>query len=250
MSDDQQVTNSVERNTKASSTVKCLQVKNRKIRPIVSKKSKKVQNCSSDVSTATEPTKSQLDTVTNQERSAGSVVITIRLLKMESAKSFDANGNDNSTVQQCDSEIGTDNSNSNGSAINCWNRTNCGSNCGLNCPSSGGIMINSFLNNGQNSINDVNAALLSEALICDKKHLNCTSQTGTLTAMNCPTHPLHTIKLTEPTNANDAKAKHIHDTFIPANLTGPISPYPHHIPIANIIRTDRMNTANDERKLN
>lgn len=221
-------------------------MKNRKIRPIAGKKSKKILN-NGDTSTPIQPIKLQpSDTVSNQERSAGSVIITIRLLKMESAKSIDANGNDNLMVQQCDSEIGSENSNLNGSTMNGWNRTICGS----NCTSNGGIMINSFLNNGQNSINDVNAALLSETIICDKKHLNCTSQTGTLTAMNCTTHPLHTIKLTESSNANDAKAKHIRDTFIPTNLTGPISPYPHHIPIANIIRTDRLNTANDERKLN
>lgn len=242
MSDDQQVTSSVEHRPKSSTTAKSLQVKNSKNWPV--KKSKKHQQ--SDVKTL-EPNKSLANSST--ERSAGSVVITIRLLKMESAKEFETvasvTGDDtkiaaNNTLQMSSNLPQNHHLDNNSSELNAnnWIKGN------------GGIQINSFINNNseRNSINRLattTAALHSEASICDKNQKNCAANDATM--VNGLTHPLDAIKLTDiKTDSNDPKTMKPDDTsaFISTNLTTTVSPYPHHIPIANFIRTDCLNAAN------
>lgn len=137
--------------------------------------------------------------------------------------------------------------------------------------------------NERNSIKNqnVNCALRSEASICDKNQANCTSQSEqpSLNAVNCLAHPLNTITLTDATRSSsfssplslsfssaaklsssetnqsllshDTQPKRVQDSssaFIPSSFIGTVSPYPHHIPIANLIRPDYLNAVADERK--
>lgn len=130
-------------------------------------------------------------------------------------------------------------------------------------------------NSGQNERNsiknqNVNCALRSEASICDKNQANCTSQSEqpSSNTVNCLAHHLNTITLTDATRSSsssfttsdasqshtiDMKPKSLQDNssaFIPSNFIGSVSPYPHHIPIANLIRPDYLNAVTDERKSN
>lgn len=137
---------------------------------------------------------------------------------------------------------------------------------------------NKGINSGQNERNsiknqNVNCALRSEASICDKNQAIRTSQSEqpSLNAVNCHlVHPLNTITLTDKITAAatttassppetkqplshtaDTKPKPLQDTssaFIPSNFIGSVSPYPHHIPIGNLIRPDYLNAVADERK--
>lgn len=235
MSDDQQVMN----DTKSSTKAKSLDGKSIKNRLVAVKKSKKQQqqqphNSYSEIQ-STEPSKST-------ERNTGSVVITIRLLKMESSKCIDAASNvvdetQNKTISGNlpENHNHLDNNHLNGSEFgaNNWFKGN------------SGIKINSFINNGGercNSINQLtNGALHSEAKICDKNQINCESN-GMINGL---TQPLNAMKLTDitmTTGSNDQKfIKSDTSAFIPMDLITPVSPYPHHIPIA--IRTDCLNAA-------
>lgn len=344
MSDDQQMMSSIEQHSKRSTTAQDLQVKSRKNRQIATnaKKLKKEQTQRCDVSNsnsngnskgiikATAQTKSAVasESAANQERSAGSVVITIRLLKMESSRNFgDANvvsndgiQNDNysnkhnnnngfsSNGRQAQHEYNSktsmtnnlsshtyvnlqqENSNHNQNhsfsvdnnnlilnqcefGASTMRQSHCvvgGNDDGINSlmmhESGGNKSNNSGQNNERNSIKNqnVNCALRSEASICDKNQAICTSQSEqpSSNAVNCHlVHPLNTITLTDRTTASSSlssspdtgvmKPKPIQDSssaFIPSNFIGSVSPYPHHIPIANLIRPDYLNAVADERK--
>lgn len=323
MSDDQQMTNSIEAHTVPSTSAKDLQVKIGKNRRAAStaKKLKKQSIQRRDVNRieAIGPTKSVADTTpsnqSNQERSAGSVVITIRLLKMESTRSFDVNsvgGTDDSHTDiysnnnipmgrshqpppVYNSEIKTidasqnivnahENSKQNQNNSCKVDNNNVSLNQSETIPATNiwmtennGTIVNNFWNcdNGNNSnteLNErnsikkqhVNRALRSEASICDKvQQQNCTSQPEQLTnaTMNCLAHTINTINLTDtsatvfgpsPSQISDNnKIKCVQDNanaFISSNLIGSVSPYPHHIPIANIIRSDCLSGVVDERK--
>lgn len=283
----------------------------------------------------------------NQERNTGSVVITIRLLKMETTRGFEVNSVGNELTQIDNYSNNNNNSSSNSSSNNSNDRKNNNNNtnddrnrltnqfqaedganvahslhCNVYMPensapnqknsfkmdnnnvnvrrietdvltvSNGGRMAHNNANNGQNSVkksSHVNRALRSEAIICDNVPRNCTSQAEqphhqqqmqqsvTVAATvpmprNCLTHSFNEMRLAEsmavtpsqpPTavaataSATTAATKSIQSTtttkttsaFIPSSLIGTVSPYPHHIPIANIIRSDCFNGLVDtERK--
>lgn len=326
MSDDQQMTNSIEAHTVPSTSAKDLQVKigkNRRATANANKKLKKQSIQRRDVNSieAIGPTKSVADTTSNQsnqsnqERSAGSVVITIRLLKMESTRSFDVSsvgGNDDiqtdiysnnnipmggrsqqtpfsselKTIEASQNNVNGHEKNSKQNQNNSCKVDN--NNVSLNqsetipatniwmTENKGTTTVNNFLNcdNGNNSNSElnernsikkqhVNRALRSEASICDKVQQNCTSQPEQLSnAGNCLAHTLNTINLTDTsasvfspsqtTTTDNNKMKSVQDNanaFISSNLIGSVSPYPHHIPIANIIRSDCLSgVVGDDRK--
>lgn len=332
MSDDQPMTNSIDARTESSTSAKDLHVKIGKNRRIASntkklKKQSSIQRRDVNSIEANNLAKTAANTTptpptpppptiaqTNQERNAGSVVITIRLLKMESARSFDVNsiggGGDeiqcgNYSNNNCppnrsqppNRSAGESKTNDaprnyvNVSAENSAQNQNHSFNMDNNNMSvkqsetaataatikncrvidHRGIMNSNYLpmcengNSGQNSFKKphVNRALRSEATICDNVQINCTSQQNDdpSIAVNRLTHPLATISLTDPTTvltmnsrpATDsatitATIKNNAGAFIPTNLIGSVSPYPHHIPIANIIRSDCLNAVVDERK--
>lgn len=324
MSDGQQMmSSSIEQHIDPSTTAKDLQVKIGKNKQIASKakklKKEQTQNRRNGKLVETINTsakKSGASTsaaTTNQERNTGAVVITIRLLKMESARSFeDANhaGNDNNhsklngppmdkTQIKCENKSATDdvalqqqnnrhiheNSNKQNQNNN-FNVDN--NNVSLNQSDANyrlreyfsTVLTNNLVNcdNGNNDdsgLNEqqqqqrrrqhsiknehVNHALRSEVSICDKVQLNCTSQLEQPTSngmmVNSLTQAINTINLTDKLS-NDVSASKTKlrshpdckNAVISSNLISKVSPYPHHFPIANIIRSDCLNAIVGERK--
>lgn len=97
----------------------------------------------------------------------------------------------------------------------------------------------------------------SETLICDKVKTMHTSQSND-TVLILPSNSDCKIPANDLCEANtspksvDIFNKSITDTasgFIPKNLINSVSPYPHHIPIANIMRSDCVAAMNAEESM-
>lgn len=334
MSDGQQMmSSSIEQHIDSSTTAKDLQVKIGKNKRIASKTNKlKKRNIkcleTTTTTTAIVPTKTKLiatsksdaiNLLANQDRSTGTVVITIRLLKMESVRSFDAaasisgdltqnnncskldclptvdkpklkpsevshknnrNQYENSSKQKRKQQhknhnLKSDNNNVSSNQIDNLVPANCQLKEHL-----GTVIKNNRVNVGADNENDghgnkrhsittkhLNPALHSEVPICDKVQINCTSQMNELPSnkmVNCLTQTINTINLTDSKLSTDAnqlplgtdaitqiKTRSLPDSensTISSNLISSVSPYPHHFPIANIIRSDCLNAIVGERK--
>ncbi|XP_031630573.1 uncharacterized protein LOC116345400 [Contarinia nasturtii] len=289
MPDDQQMTNKIEEHGRSSSTARDLQAKigkNRQKPASASSNAKKLKKEQHQPSTKSSITNTSSG---NKERNAGSVVITIRLLKMESAKNVEtitiddddefqtdtfSNKNYSSDVThtQCESDFPrhyvnvqdvnrTQNQNASYKLDNNNGVLNKSDIYAPMCTNNireidDGITVNNFMicdigNSGEMEQNicstknqHVNCALRSEAKICDKNLANYTSQSKQPSNMVNPlTQTFNKITLTDATQSE----QHLPQTnnANTMNLINTVSPYPHHIPIANI-RSDCLNTAIDE----
>lgn len=312
---DDQVTNKIAEHGRSSTTPKVSQAKigkNREKNATASTatgKKLKNQRCKVNGVNEIPSTKSSITNTSssNKERNAGSVVITIRLLKMESAKNVesitisdgdefqrDTYSNNNYSTQnvsqnQCENNqtstssefprhyvnVQDVNRNQNQNASYKLDNNNGALNqCDIHVPTcsknvrniDGGITVNNFMicdigNNGEmeqnNTSTKINCTLHSEASICDKNLVNYTSQSKQQpTNMVNPFNKINSTDTTQ-TESNSMQSHNTNTTkttlenaqsFVSSNLINTVSPYPHHIPIANIIRSDCLNTVIDERK--
>lgn len=332
MSDDQQLTNSIETHSEPSTSANDLQVKISKNTRLFTSNAKKLKKhqpaiLRSDVNSKIKAkSKSKASTSTesvpantvgsatataataalatsNQERNAGSVVITIRLLKMESTRGFEVNsvGNElaqidnysNNNITNSNSSGGSNknnNTNNNSKSNNNNNnqttqaysantpensaqRQNCNFNMDDHSSSvkqieAGALTANGICDNGNREQSSVKQ---SHVNVCDNVPFNCTSQMEQQSTVlkNCLAQTFNEIRLSEPITVRSSapasptmeatataaapitdpkSTKSVKHAFIPSNLIGTVSPYPHHIPIANIIRSDCFNGIVDERK--
>lgn len=312
MSDGQQMTSSsIEQHIDPSTTPKDLHVKigkNKQNAAKVKKLKKTQTQHRHNVKTVDKvaPTKSGASTSVYQERSTGSVVITIRLLKMESARSFeDANieGDlhskfNRSTVDKTQLKCETNNllasdvlhkntrnahENSIQNQNNSYKMDNNNSCVHLNNQSE--LNLKKYLNtvftsnlvncdNGNNDKHGFNErhsiknepTLRSEVSICDKVQTNCTSQSEQPASngmVNSLSQALNTFNMTDKQQSGDMSSSHNAElakitklrtlpdspsAVISSNLISSVSPYPHHFPIANIIRSDCLKAMVNERK--
>lgn len=308
---------SIEQHIDPSTTPKDLHVKigKNKQNAAKAKKLKKIQTQHRhNVKTVDKvsPTKSGASTSVYQERNTGSVVITIRLLKMESARSFEDAANiegdlhskfNRSTVDKTQMKCETDNSvasdvlhkntrnahensiqnqnnsykmDNNNSCVNLNNQRDLSEDHRLKLKYLNTVLTSNSVNydNGNNDKHGFNErhsiknepTLRSEVSICDKVQTNCTSQSEQPASngmINSLSQALNTFNMTDKLQSGELSSSHNAElakitklrtlpdspsAVISSNLISSVSPYPHHFPIANIIRSDCLKAMVDERK--
>lgn len=303
MSDDPQIMTSSYKQQKAFTTAtnlfstKHLQTKCAKS----TNKLKKDKSTNSDYNTVNVNT-SSTQSSNSKDHSSGSVVITIRLLKMEAAKNASTNQHSNEQIGNCSlinkqnecstsNMIGADQHNEyiiNSNVTNPLNSienmheqdNNTNSSIRYNSDNNindaksysdddanaltyyGNELICDNDNGGKTDLSNIKykknvCVSPSETLICDKVKTMHTSQSND-TVLILPSNSDCKIPANDLCEANtspksvDIFNKSITDTasgFIPKNLINSVSPYPHHIPIANIMRSDCVAAMNAEESM-